>query len=56
LPLASMTNHLRVISCELGKYVDIGTCSPRRTFVGRVADHRNISRLANPANERFRIA
>src|ERR1700722_20133080 len=23
LPLASSTNHLRVISCELGKYVDI---------------------------------
>src|ERR1700722_12414535 len=26
LPLASTTNHLRVISCELGKYVDIVTC------------------------------
>src|SRR5258707_8086170 len=32
LPLASTTNHLRVISCELGKYVDIVTCFSRRTL------------------------
>jgi hypothetical protein len=35
LPLASTTNHLRVISCELGKYVDIVTCSPREPSFGR---------------------
>src|ERR1700684_1415146 len=40
LPLASTTNHLRVISCELGKYVDIVTCSPREPSSGRVAHHR----------------
>src|SRR3984957_13205289 len=42
LPLASMTNHLRVISCELGKYVDIVTCFSRRTFSkARFAHRRN---------------
>src|ERR1700689_2394306 len=57
LPLASSTNHLRVISCELGKYVDIVTSSPRGTFVrARVAHQRKNLRLATalPANERFR--
>src|ERR1700691_1427075 len=40
LPLASTTNHLRVISCELGKYVDIVTSSPRRTLVRTRIAHR----------------
>src|ERR1700761_2667515 len=36
LPLASTTNHLRVISCELGKYVDIVTCFSHQTVTERV--------------------
>src|ERR1700722_743942 len=32
LPLASTTNHLRVISCELGKYVDIVTCFSQKNL------------------------
>src|ERR1700722_11380113 len=35
LPLASTTNHLRVISCELGKYVDIVTSSPKKPSLGQ---------------------
>src|ERR1700678_2273117 len=57
LPLASTTNHLRVISCELGKYVDIVTSSPRGTSVWtRVAHRRKKFAAGNcsPANERFR--
>src|SRR5271154_6162695 len=34
LPLASTTNHLRVISCELGKYVDIVPVLPENLPFG----------------------
>src|SRR5271163_4627896 len=44
LPLASTTNHLRVISCELGKYVDIVTCFSREPWLGaRLAHRRNLA-------------
>jgi len=57
LPLASTTNHLRVISCELGKYVDIVTSSPREPEFGRALQPTAKKRgNCAPANERFKIA
>src|ERR1700677_1910295 len=56
LPLASTTNHLRVISCELGKYVDIVTSSPQKPSLGQAlhTDANFAAGNCSPANERFR--
>src|ERR1700739_1835607 len=44
LPLASITNHLRVISCELGKYVDIvNLLLQENLFKARLTHRRNLA-------------